>query len=76
MTCRLFPSPAHGEIPPVGDPAYDALLARALPAGDAPAGLRLVAEGVRCAPRGASRQRNERRGQRPGGVPRRGRQAS
>ena len=48
-----FPSPAHGEIPPVGDPAYDALLARALPAGDTPAGLRLVAEGfaaLRAAP--------------------------
>jgi hypothetical protein len=38
-----FPSPAHGEIPPVGDPAYDAMLARALPPGDAPAGLSLVA---------------------------------
>ena len=38
-----FPSPAPGEIPPVGDPAYDALLARALPPGDAPAGLGLVA---------------------------------
>ena len=38
-----FPSPAPGEIPPVGDPAYDAMLARALPPGDAPAGLGLVA---------------------------------
>jgi hypothetical protein len=28
-----FPSPAHGEIPPVGDPAYDAMLARTLRAG-------------------------------------------
>ena len=39
-----FPSPAHGEIPPVGDPAYDAMLARTLPPGDAPAGLGPVAE--------------------------------
>jgi hypothetical protein len=28
-----FPSPAHGEIPPVGDPAYDAMLARTLRVG-------------------------------------------
>jgi hypothetical protein len=38
-----FPSPAHGEIPPVGDPAYDALLARTLPPEHAPAGLGPVA---------------------------------
>ena len=38
-----YPSPAHGEIPPVGDPAYDAMLARTLPPGDAPAGLGPVA---------------------------------
>jgi hypothetical protein len=38
-----FPSPAHGEIPPVGDPAYDAMLARTLPPEDAPAELGLVA---------------------------------
>ncbi|HEX9354810.1 MAG TPA: hypothetical protein VF933_13470, partial [Streptosporangiaceae bacterium] len=39
-----FPSPAHGEIPPAGDPAYDAMLAGTLPPGEAPAGLALVAE--------------------------------
>ena len=39
-----YPSPAHGEIPPVGDPAYDAMLARTLPPGEVPAGLGLVAE--------------------------------
>jgi hypothetical protein len=40
-----FPRTAHGEIPPAGDPAYDALLARTLAPEDAPAGLRPVAEG-------------------------------
>jgi len=38
-----FPSPAHGEIPPAGDPAYDAILAGTLPPEKAPAGLGLVA---------------------------------
>lgn len=39
-----FPPPAHGDIPPAGDPAYDALLARTLPPEDAPTGLGHVAE--------------------------------
>ena len=40
-----FPRTTQGEIPPVGDPAYDALLARTLAPDDAPTGLRPVAEG-------------------------------
>ena len=40
-----FPRTAPGEIPPVGDPAYDALLARTLAPEDAPTGLRPVAQG-------------------------------
>jgi hypothetical protein len=40
-----FPRTPHGEIPPVGDPAYDALLGRTLAPEDAPIGLRPVAEG-------------------------------
>jgi hypothetical protein len=39
-----FPWPAHGDIPPAGDPAYDAMLARTLPPGETPAGLGSVAE--------------------------------
>lgn len=39
-----FPPAAHGEIPPIGDPAYDAMLARMLRPGEAPPGLALVAE--------------------------------
>jgi hypothetical protein len=39
-----FPPPAHGDLPPAGDPAYDALLASTLPPVDAPAGLGHVAE--------------------------------
>jgi hypothetical protein len=41
----IIPRPARDDIPPVGDPAFDALLARTLPPEDAPAGLRPVAEG-------------------------------
>ena len=40
-----FPRTTQGEIPPVGDPTYDALLARTLAPDDAPTGLRPVAEG-------------------------------
>ena len=39
-----LPWPVHGGIPPVGDPAYDAMLARTLPPEEAPAGLGPVAE--------------------------------
>jgi hypothetical protein len=39
-----FPRPAHGDIPPVGDPAYDAVLARTVSPEDAPAGLRPLVE--------------------------------
>jgi len=40
-----FPwSTARGDVPPVGDGAYDALLARTPPAADTAAGLRPVAE--------------------------------
>ena len=40
-----FPRAALGEIPPVGDPVYDALLAKTLAPEDAPTGLRPVTEG-------------------------------
>jgi hypothetical protein len=39
-----FPWPARGDIPPVGDPAYDALLARTLPPEETPAGVGPLAE--------------------------------
>ncbi len=39
-----FPWPAHSGLPPVGDAAYDAVLARTLPPGQATAGLGAVAE--------------------------------
>lgn len=39
-----FPWPTHSGLPPVGDAAYDAVLARTLPPGPAPAGLGAVAE--------------------------------
>jgi hypothetical protein len=39
-----FPRPAHGDIPPVGDPAFDAILARTVSPEDAPAGLRPLVE--------------------------------
>lgn len=41
-----FPRRAPGEIPPVGDPAYDALLRRTLAPEDVPTGLRPVAEAL------------------------------
>jgi hypothetical protein len=41
-----FPWPAHSDVPPVGDAAFDALLAGELLPGDAAGGLRPVAEAV------------------------------
>jgi hypothetical protein len=40
------PRPVPGGIPPVGDPAFDALLDRTLALHDAPAGLRPLAEAL------------------------------
>ncbi|HUY44898.1 MAG TPA: hypothetical protein VMV92_04130 [Streptosporangiaceae bacterium] len=42
----IFPWPARGDVPPVGDPAFDALLAGNLPPEDAAGGLRPVAEAI------------------------------
>jgi hypothetical protein len=41
-----FPWPAHSDVPPVGDAAFDALLAGELLPGDAAGALRPVAEAV------------------------------
>jgi hypothetical protein len=40
----IFPWPARGDVPPIGDPAFDALLAGTLRPQDAAEGLRPVAE--------------------------------
>jgi len=42
----IFPWPVRGDVPPVGDPACDALLAGNLLPGDAADGLRPVAEAI------------------------------
>ena len=42
----IFPWPAQGGIPPLGDPALDALLTGRVLAEDAPGGLRPVAEAI------------------------------
>ena len=40
----IFPWPARGDVPPAGDPTYDALLTGSLLPEDAAEGLRPVAE--------------------------------
>ncbi len=40
----IFPWPAQGDVPPVGDPAFDALLSGDPPPDDAATGLRRAAE--------------------------------
>jgi hypothetical protein len=42
----IFPWPARGDVPPAGDPAYDALLTGKLLPEDAAEGLRPVAEAI------------------------------
>lgn len=42
----IFPWSGRGGVPPVGDPAFDALLTGNLPPGEAPDGLRPVAEAI------------------------------
>jgi hypothetical protein len=42
----IFPWPSRGDVPPVGDPAFDALLEGNLRPGDAAEGLRPVAEAI------------------------------
>jgi hypothetical protein len=42
----VFPWSGRGGVPPIGDPAFDALLTGNLPPGEAPDGLRPVAEAI------------------------------
>ncbi len=42
----IFPWPARGDVPPAGDPAYDALLTENMLPEDAAEGLRPVAEAI------------------------------